>query len=44
MTKILKQNATTSWLDEQRDKLNVQIDFNSQDYQWMVDKISQYVG
>ena len=44
ITKILKQNATTSWLDEQRDKLNVQIDFNSQDYQWMVDKISQYVG
>tara|TARA_B100000676_G_C18087939_1_gene856718 strand:+ start:1076 stop:2104 length:1029 start_codon:yes stop_codon:yes gene_type:complete len=44
MTKILKQNATNSWLDEQRDKLNVRIDFNSQDYQWMVEKINRYVG
>ncbi|MBS96482.1 MAG: hypothetical protein FI695_03170 [SAR202 cluster bacterium] len=44
MTKILKQNATNSWLDEQRDKLNVRIDFNSQDYQWMVEKINRYVS
>ena len=44
MTKILKQNITNTWLDEQRDKLNVKIDFNSQDYQWMVEKISRYVG
>ena len=44
MAKILKQNATNSWLDEQRDKLNVRIDFNSQDYQWMVEKINRYVS
>ena len=44
ITKILRQNITNTWLNEQRDQLDVQINFNSQDYQWMVEKISQYVG
>ena len=44
MANILKVNVTNSWLNEQRDNLNVRVDFNSHDYQWMVEKISQYVS
>ncbi|MBI4312624.1 MAG: SurA N-terminal domain-containing protein [Chloroflexi bacterium] len=41
MRDVLKTRGLQQWLNEQRDANNVQVSFNSDDYQWVVNKVRE---